>query len=806
GEGSGTPTEPHHTPSPEADPSHPTTSSIPLPFLSTAFIPPVTQTYTTPIKQYSRRTRIAQSSAFPTVADEPASPVRDVSEGDACPTESGFIADQDRATIAKFSTLPHDSVSRVTSPAADEGSMQHTISELTALCTSLQRQHSKLMAKFQAQEEEIVKLKERVQVLEDRESDAAKQSGDDAPIKGISINEGEATAKRISNDSEEIARVLTSMDAATVLAGGTNVPTGSGSIPTAGPPATVISTGSKVGPTASVIVTSYSRRKGKEVMERIVGNKIHKAFPLPEKMKEMMQLVPVEDVYIQALQVKHPIIDWKSYTKVVHFAITPLKHHTLSSRKFPNKPKASTLTTFVAASIATLTCYPLDTFRRQMQMRSTPYMTIFDAFLAGLYRGFVPNVLKTLKNNSIKLTTFDSMKRLILAIPREEGQCGNFASIFATTGISDLEQKTFTRLEASTNGSLKKHGDEGGNLHAAIFMPMVTSRVLEKENASPAQLAKAYMGSRPSKGAEQNKDLNMHGSGSVSGYANVPLKVHPDHASQKLLLMNESEPKIVKGAEQNRDTSMNGLGSANVPLKSNQTATKILQHIENMVLKEKSSGSTKSPTKWTIDMLHRQALGQHYTFPRVLETPESVKVATMSTVKAVFCLLLSANNKHHERLHDSQELTSKALAVTINDPPLKLPVEPPHKKSAFQMSVPVSDSFEIDDDDTQVNGHVSFLLVECNKQEITLAVDIVTTSTLMGVSRTPALVEPPQKKCTFQMSAPEDDSYEIDDDDDETQVNGHMSLLLVESNKQETDLAADIVATSTLSGVSRTSV
>nr|GEY73359.1 hypothetical protein [Tanacetum cinerariifolium] len=30
-----------------------------------------------------------------------------------------------------------------------------------------------------------------------------------------------------------------------------------------------------------------------------------------EKIKEMMQLVPVEDVYVQALQVKHPIIDWK---------------------------------------------------------------------------------------------------------------------------------------------------------------------------------------------------------------------------------------------------------------------------------------------------------------------------------------------------------------------------------------------------------------------------------------------------------------------------------------------------------------
>nr|GEZ46424.1 synaptobrevin, longin-like domain protein [Tanacetum cinerariifolium] len=266
GEGSGTPTEPHHTPSPEADTSHPTTSSIPLPSLPTAPIPPVTQTDTTHIRKYSRRARIAQSFALLTVADEPASLVRDVNKGEACPTESGFIADQDRATIAKSSTLPHDSTPRVTSPAADEGSMQQTISELTALCTSLQRQHSELLAQFQAREMEILRLKERVQVLEDRESVAAKQSGDDDPIKERSINEGEEAAERISNDSEEIARVLTSMDAATVLAGGIDVPTGSGSIPTVGPPATVISTGSKVGPTASPIVTSFLRRKGKEVM------------------------------------------------------------------------------------------------------------------------------------------------------------------------------------------------------------------------------------------------------------------------------------------------------------------------------------------------------------------------------------------------------------------------------------------------------------------------------------------------------------------------------------------------------------
>nr|GFA88843.1 hypothetical protein [Tanacetum cinerariifolium] len=223
GEGSATQTEPHHTPSPEATLSH-STSSIPLPSIPTAPIPTVTQTDTTPIIQYSRRARIAQSSALPTVADEPASPGRGDSQGEACPTDSGFIADQDRATIA-----------------------------------NLQRQHLELLAKFQAQEVEINRLKERVKYLEDKEEVIGVQSGDDAPIKGRRSNEGEAAAERISTDSEEIARVLTSLDATNVLAGETNVPTGSGFIPTAGPPATIVSTASKVGPTAR-------RRKGKEIL------------------------------------------------------------------------------------------------------------------------------------------------------------------------------------------------------------------------------------------------------------------------------------------------------------------------------------------------------------------------------------------------------------------------------------------------------------------------------------------------------------------------------------------------------------
>nr|GEX39060.1 hypothetical protein [Tanacetum cinerariifolium] len=92
---------------------------------------------------------------------------------------------------------------------------------------------------------------------------------DDAPIKGRSINEGEATAERISDNSEELARVLTTMDAATVLAGGIDEHVKK----------------QKTSEEALEIEKSTQEipeEKMKEMMQlgRIVGNKMHKAFPL----------------------------------------------------------------------------------------------------------------------------------------------------------------------------------------------------------------------------------------------------------------------------------------------------------------------------------------------------------------------------------------------------------------------------------------------------------------------------------------------------------------------------------------------
>nr|GEY13769.1 hypothetical protein [Tanacetum cinerariifolium] len=380
GEGSSTPTEPHHTPYPKAQQTSPTTHSSPtLPSVTTAPIPTVTPSDTPHLRQYTRKARMAQSSALPPVAYEPASPLRDVIQGEACPTDYGFEADQDRENIAKTSTLPHESTLK-----------------------------SEMVTKFEAQELEINSLKAIIKLLEDKDKGVADQSGDDAPIKGR-MDEGEEAAKRVMVPT-----------AAEVTTATVSIPTGSG----------VVSTASLSIPTAAPIFTTatestpYSRRKEKlaredqrmsehiardaevarihaeEELQMMIDGKsrtkkqkseyymtvikghsgwktkdfkgmsfeeiktkfttvwkqIEDFIPMgskeererfkrkrirfeqesakklktseevpeevkspdevpEEKVKEMMQLVPIEEVYVEALQVKHPIIDWKVHTE-----------------------------------------------------------------------------------------------------------------------------------------------------------------------------------------------------------------------------------------------------------------------------------------------------------------------------------------------------------------------------------------------------------------------------------------------------------------------------------------------------------
>ncbi|MCO5602145.1 hypothetical protein L7F22_056273 [Adiantum nelumboides] len=106
-------------------------------------------------------------------------------------------------------------------------------------------------------------------------------------------------------------------------------------------------------------------------------------------------------------------------------------------------PAASFLTAFLSASLATITCYPLDTVRRQLQMKGTPYVSVLDAIpgivatdgVLGLYRGFVPNALKNLPNSSIRLTTFDAAKNLISTSQQEFQRLLNIRRGISSTAV-----------------------------------------------------------------------------------------------------------------------------------------------------------------------------------------------------------------------------------------------------------------------------------------------------------------------------------------------------------------------------------
>nr|GEV27439.1 hypothetical protein [Tanacetum cinerariifolium] len=269
GEGSETPTKPHHIPSPEVQqsPLHDSTSSS-QPTETTKTILTLTPTEIPTLRQYSRRARIAHSTALPTAANEPASPLGDDSQGEAFLTVSGLEVGQDRENIIKTFALPHDSTPRVTSLAADEGSMKQQLHELKDLCTRL------------------------IKMLEDKDRGGAKPSGEDATIKGRSLETGEEagvekSTKRGSNDTEELVNVLTSMDAANILTSGvqavsvppvTKIPTGSGLVPTASPIFT----------TASV-VTPYSRHKGKEKM-------VKSDTPKKKKLQEQIDVQVAREI------------------------------------------------------------------------------------------------------------------------------------------------------------------------------------------------------------------------------------------------------------------------------------------------------------------------------------------------------------------------------------------------------------------------------------------------------------------------------------------------------------------------------
>ncbi|GJT58979.1 hypothetical protein Tco_1002512 [Tanacetum coccineum] len=175
--------------------------------------------------------RISQSKVPSPGADETASLSGDDRHKEAFPTATSLDAGQDRENIAKTSAMPHEASPRVTSLGGGEGSMQQQLTKLMDIYTSLQRQHSLMAEKIQSQDLEIIQLKTKIKTLEDNEKRREGVAQEDAPNTG-GIDQGEdlleddnekdsnKSADKGSESTSEMANVLSTLEAANILASG----------------------------------------------------------------------------------------------------------------------------------------------------------------------------------------------------------------------------------------------------------------------------------------------------------------------------------------------------------------------------------------------------------------------------------------------------------------------------------------------------------------------------------------------------------------------------------------------------------
>jgi solute carrier family 25 phosphate transporter 23/24/25/41 len=72
----------------------------------------------------------------------------------------------------------------------------------------------------------------------------------------------------------------------------------------------------------------------------------------------------------------------------------------------------------LAGTLAATACYPLDTVRRRMQLKGSPYRSQADALatiwrtegMRGFYRGWSANTIKVVPQNAIRLVSYEALK------------------------------------------------------------------------------------------------------------------------------------------------------------------------------------------------------------------------------------------------------------------------------------------------------------------------------------------------------------------------------------------------------------
>ncbi|KAM7463768.1 hypothetical protein LguiA_031889 [Lonicera macranthoides] len=434
------------------------------------------------------------------------------------------------------------------------------------------------------------------------------------------------------------------------------------------------------------------------------------------------------------------------------------------------------------------------------------------------------------------------------------------------------------RNEGFTHTQVQENRKEADRFNGIISSPIVSSRALQENVASPAELAKSYMGSRPSKGspsmlgsnnqapredatlinspsltskspsmlhASKTAHTGVHENGffnprsrgrsaiysmARSPYFRVPpdaqkgtgfmndgfggpsssqlykqvalkrissaldddvgsvgairrvrqkpnlssqgnfgngnrLNAFQHHISspQKLLLPDEAKYKASKAVEENGDDIFLNTNSVRFPSKSSEMGTKILQHLEKLTPKEKSSESKlvgareKSPTKLTSNMLSGQALrslehvGPSKFMQNALDShnsEDSPKNAHDSQEKSTVIengpkmsaapleMLTSSLNADTKASVKDTVLNVRSVDINIS----KLEAHPPQKRRAFQMSA-LEDFVEMDDDICSDEPGFAILVEQREKVDKSV-VEIKNVHTESSqVDKTPALPE-----------------------------------------------------------------
>nr|GEY82215.1 hypothetical protein [Tanacetum cinerariifolium] len=320
-------------------------SSLIHPPVTTATIPTVIPTKP-PIRQYTRRARIAQSLALLTVADEPASPLEDDSQGEACLTDKdGGVAQtygedatikgrnletKEEAAVEKSTErgkVPTVSVpicsgmvpiASVVTPYSRRKEKEKMVESDTPkkkrlqdqidvqMAREMEEQNNETIAKYLQEYEQFaadLSIRERIELI----NDLVKYQDNYAKVLKYESQQRKPLSKK--QQREIYMSVLKSHSGwkAKHFKGMSLEEIREKFIPVWKQIEDFVPMGSK---------EEGERFKKGLRLEQDSAKKVKTSEEVSEEdLKTMMQLVPVEEVYVEALQSKHLIIDWEIYTE-----------------------------------------------------------------------------------------------------------------------------------------------------------------------------------------------------------------------------------------------------------------------------------------------------------------------------------------------------------------------------------------------------------------------------------------------------------------------------------------------------------